>query len=47
MVNEREKLQDADDPLAFAKGCKYALALAFPFWQVIGVICYRFVKVVL
>ncbi|MGF2772955.1 hypothetical protein [Bacillus cereus] len=47
MVNGREKLQNADDPLAFAKGCKYALAWAFSFWQVIGVICYRAIKLVL
>ncbi|HDR4948323.1 TPA: hypothetical protein QCR51_004911 [Bacillus cereus] len=47
MVNGQGNFQNAEDPLAFAKGCKYALALAIPFWQVIGVICYRVVKLVL
>lgn len=36
-----------DDPLAFAKGCKYALTLAFLFWQVIGVMCYVAIKLFL
>ncbi|WP_168176198.1 hypothetical protein [Bacillus anthracis] len=46
-MNGQENLQNTEDPLAFAKGCKYALTLAFPFWQVIGVICYRAIKLVL
>ncbi|EJR25253.1 MULTISPECIES: hypothetical protein [Bacillus cereus group] len=43
----KRTMHSIDDPLAFAKGCKYALTLVFLFWQVIGAMCYGAIKLVL